>query len=135
MALPVIPGVFRITLPWQDLTTSVGVKPVNVINVQSTTGTVSQVGSTVATALQAHGSAMFDTLYSLLTLTNIEVLPLDGISAKLDVPITSPFGGGGGGGVLPQVATVVSLHTTFRGSRGRGRVYVGPMGEGQVGNG
>lgn len=135
MALPVINGVFRISLPWQDLTSVVGVRPVNVFHVHSTTGTASNVGTLVAGQLVAHGSAMYDTLYTALTLTNIEVLPLDGVSAKSDVAVGTPFGGGGSGGVLPQVATVVSLHTTQRGSRGRGRQYVGPMGETQVTNG
>ena len=135
MSLPVITNVFRITLPWTDVGTTVGVSPINVLHVHSTTGTASTVGAAINTALGAHGNAMFDTLYTGLDLTNIEVLPLDGVSAKLDVSISPTVHGGGSGGVLPQVATVVSLHTTLRGSKGRGRCYVGPMGETQVTNG
>jgi hypothetical protein len=135
MALPVIADTFRISLPWQDLGSTVGIRPVNVLHVHSATGTTSAVSSAVELALSSHGVAMFDTLYTGLTLPTIEVLPLDGTSATHDQAVTTPPHGGGSGGVLPQVATVVSLHTPQRGSQGRGRVYVGPMGETQVSNG
>lgn len=133
--LPTINGVFRITLPWTDVGSTVGISPINVFHVHSATGTASTVGTAVNTQLAAHGNAMVDTLYTGLDLTSMEVLPLDGISAKLDVTVSPTVHGGGSGGVLPQVATVVSLHTTLRGSKGRGRMFVGPMGETQTNNG
>lgn len=135
MPLPVIPNCYRIALPWQDLGGSVGVRPVNVIHVSSIGSTASAVGSVVAAELVLHGNLMFDVLYTGLTLPSINVLALDGVSAGVDVAVSPSTHGGGGGGVLPQVAAVVSFHTGHRGSQGRGRCYVGPMGETQVDNG
>lgn len=133
--LPTIPGVYRCVLPWQDLGSTVGVRPVNVLHVEAPTGLASDVATQFANVLGAHASLMFDVLYSGLTLQTIQVLKLDGFSAALDVTVPGSTSGGGGGGVLPQVCTVVSIKTGQRGSRGRGRVYVGPMGETQVNNG
>lgn len=135
MALPVISNVLRIACLWVDTLGTVGVRPVNVFHVHYVTGTASDAAGDVADAMATSGSDMFDVLYSGLTLTSLSVLPLDGSSATFDVPIGAVIEGGGAGGVLPQVCTVVSLHTAERGSRGRGRVYVGPMGETQVSNG
>src|SRR5215831_2671331 len=135
MPLPVISGVYRVSIPWQDLGTSVGVRPVNVLHIEALSGPASTVATNIASALSAHGSAMFDTLYTGLTMETIQVLPLDGTSAAIDEVVPGTVGGGGSGGVLPQVCTVVSLKTATRGSRGRGRVFVGPMGETQVSNG
>jgi hypothetical protein len=65
----------------------------------------------------------------------MKVLPLDGTSATFDTPIGAAIHGGGSGGVLPQICSVISLHTATRGARGRGRMYIGPMGETQISNG
>ena len=130
-----IADTYRVTLPWQDVGVTVGVKPVNVLHVHNPTAIASSVATDIATVLAAHAAAMFDTLYTGLTLPGIVVLPLDGVSSEIEEAVSGSPHGGGSGGVLPAVATVVSLHTAQRGSRGRGRVYVGPMGETQVSNG
>jgi hypothetical protein len=126
--------VLRIALQWVD-TGSVGIRPVNVFHVHYVTGTASDAAADVATALATSGDDMFDMLYTGLECSTMSVLPLDGTSATFDQPIGTAINGGGAGGVLPQVCAVVSLHTAQRGSRGRGRVYVGPVGETQISNG
>jgi hypothetical protein len=133
--LPVIANTYRFTLPWLDSTHVVGVQPVNVLHFRATSGTVSSISGVVETALNAHGSLMFDVIYTGLSLQSMEVLPLDGSSATFVAAVSPSVVGGGSGGVVPNCATVVSLHTGQRGSRGRGRVYVGPMGETQIDNG
>jgi hypothetical protein len=133
--LPVITGVYRISCEFEDTNLAVGVIPVNVFHVRSASGTASAVGTLVAAQLSSHGALMFDPLYTGLFLNSIEVLPLDGSTAQFPVAVSPHFQGGGSGGVVPAAAAVVSLHSTQRGSRGRGRVYVGPLGETQYNNG
>jgi hypothetical protein len=135
MALPVIANVLRCALEWTDSGATVGVRPVNVFHVHYVTGTASDAAGDVADALATSGSDMFDVLYTGLEVNSISVLPLDGTTATFDQPIGATIAGGGAGGIVPQVCTVVSLHTAQRGSRGRGRVYVGPMGETQIADG
>jgi len=134
MPLPVISDVYRVALPWTD-GGGIGITPVNVLHFLAPTRTASDVGDKVQLRLQTDGSNMFDTLYSGYTLDVLQVLKLDGTSATVDVVQGGTVAGSGSGGVVPAAATVVSLHTTQRGSQGRGRTYVGPMGETQFTDG
>jgi len=130
--IPTIPNVYRIQVEWDS---TVAVTPVNVFHVRALSGTASAIGTAVATALSAHTPQMWDPLYTGIIAHSILVTPLDGTTAGFDVPLGTPIDGGGSGGLLPQVCAVVSLKSTQRGSRGRGRMYVGPVGETQVTDG
>ena len=131
--LPVITNVFRVTLPWQSA--SQVVKPVNVFHVRTTSASLSAIGTLLAGQLAAHGGDMFNALYTGYTLPSIEILPLDGVTTTYLQAVTGMTAPSGSGGVLPALAQVVSFHTTQRGSRGRGRLYCGPVGETQVNDG
>ena len=125
---------YRIALNWVD-TGSVGVRPVNVFHVRAASATVSDIASVVGGALGTNGNSVFNNLYTGLEITSIQILPLDGTSAASDWNLPSTVHGSGAGGVLPQTCQVVSFHSAQRGSRGRGRMYIGPVGETQVNNG
>ena len=107
----------------------------NVFHVRSATGTASTIGPLLDTQLTAHGSSMFNALYTGNSLSGIEILPLDGVSTTFLQSVTGPVLGSGSGGILPGFSQVLSLHTNQRGSRGRGRMFIGPVGETQVNDG
>lgn len=54
---------------------------------------------------------------------------LDGSSAGQVITANTTRAGAGGGNLIPAVAGCLSLHTPQRGPRGRGRLYLGPVGE------
>jgi len=53
----------------------------------------------------------------------------------VDVAVAPVSVGGGTGETIVQGCALVSLHTAQRGSRGRGRVYLGPITEGKQADG
>lgn len=123
--LPVIPHIFRVTLPWER---SSGVKAVNVLNVSCTTGNESDIGA----AFDSHmTNAMFDLQSVDQVLKRVEIIHLDGTSATQSYSFATPKHGlqGAGSQVIPASAACLSMHTPTRGSRGRGRVYLGPVAE------
>jgi hypothetical protein len=67
-------------------------------------------------------------------ITSATALHLDGTSAGLD----GSFGDTGGeqsGDIIPAACAIVKVRTAQRGPRGRGRVYLGPIGESAQANG
>lgn len=126
--LPVIEDVFRCAIGFQSITT--GLHCVNVLHFRST-GSVTHVGEAIADAMEAQEALAnpWGPLSGNYTCTGIDVLPLDGVSAGSFFPVTS-VQGGGSGDEIPASALVVSLRTAARGPRGRGRVFIGPIGEG-----
>jgi hypothetical protein len=132
MPLPIIDRVYRIVAPFAGGPSDVS--PVNVFHVRALTGIASAVGSLVASAISGRGGNMWKSLYGGASCSSIMVQPLDGHTAAFPVPVITPASGTGSGDRLHGLATVVSLHTTQVGARGRGRVYIGPLGETQVVN-
>lgn len=125
---PVIADLFKVELKWNPYQ---GVKPTNRLHFHSAAGTVSQ----LAAALEAHLTAgMFDPMSTGQTLTTFGITPLDGTTAEQEFTWAG-IAGAATGEIIPQGAAIVSLRTLQRGPRGRGRVYVGPVVEGEVING
>jgi len=124
--LPAIAGVFRVTIDWS---VSNGVTPRNVFHVRSPTATVAQIATGLESAFVA-GIGQFETVSSLFQFNSVSILPLDGTSATtIHTLATTHTGGAGSGEFIPAMAGVLSLRTAQRGSRGRGRMYLGPSPE------
>jgi len=134
MPLPVIADVFRVTFNWHP---DSGITPRNVIHIGCPSGTEAEVGAAVVAALQDH---QFEGLSAAHVLDSVTVLKLDGSTAGLDVAGGGYNSGSGSGDTIPASAIVVSFQTGHRGSRGRGRIYIGPVLEvvntaGEIGSG
>lgn len=129
--LPTIPDVFRVSF---EFPVNLGVKPSNVIHIFSLTGNEGDVGTAMVANAQANMFAGMSQAYDCLLLN---ILKLDGVSAT--VPFTVPTGTfkgtQAGSDQSPQVCALVSLHTSQRGPRGRGRIYIGPQTEANFANG
>jgi len=133
--LPTITDTFRVTFNWNTLH---GVAPKNVLHFRSATGDEVDVGAAIqiGIAATADPSHLFHCLSDDQECDQIDVLKLDGASATVPLTLTTAVTGGSGvGQVVPQGAGIVSLRTTVRGPRGRGRVYCGPISEAAQENG
>jgi hypothetical protein len=131
-ALPTINDVFRVTF---EFLSSDAHRANNVLHFR-TTGTDAELAATINDVLDNGGSYNpWTALSNSWECSNINVLPLDGSSAGQDYPLSPNIVGDGSGNVLPNCCLLVSLHTSQRGSRGRGRVFVGPVTEDNVSNG
>jgi len=64
-----------------------------------------------------------------VTMESVDIIALDGASATQPFAITNSADGQATGEILPAYAAVVGLHTNHRGPQGRGRIYLGPIGE------
>lgn len=127
MPLPVIADVFRVTFDWS---TSGGVTPRNVIHVQDLGHARSEadVGSDIGEVLGSVAH-LFECVKDSYTLGQLTVIKLDGSSASVVVPF-STTNGQASGDIIPASSGVLSLRTEVRGPRGRGRLFLGPVGEG-----
>jgi hypothetical protein len=123
MALPEIANTYRCTLLWSNF---LGVAPRNVFHVFSDTGNETDVFNTLEANLS---DGMFDALVNSYTLDQIAIIALDSNSATHIHDSAAGINGGAEGSPIPASAAVVSFRTNTRGSRGRGRMYVGPIGE------
>lgn len=130
--LPVIEGVFRVTMVWNPMS---GVQPVNVWHCHEVdTGTdPGDALNSITSTLGAHHD-MFDILPISSTLNRIVVTKLDGSSASVEGTVSGSFGTTDDV-IEPAVAGILSIRTGQRGPRGRGRLYLGPTTEGHGGNG
>lgn len=127
MPLPIISQTYRCTL---NLGSAYGCSPVNVLHVRSTLGTA----EAVAEALYASEvEGLLAPVPEVFEPTSWEVIELDGSSASY--VRTRGVGSrtlclGEDTEPIMEAAAIVSLKTAVRGPRGRGRVFVGPLGEG-----
>ena len=71
---------------------------------------------------------MWDYVQEDYSFDNVDVLKLDGVSAAQNFSVTAQ-GSLVAGDSIPQSAGVLSFRTTQRGSRGRGRIFLGPIAE------
>lgn len=129
MALPTIPNTYRCTLDWSP---NSGVTPHNVFHVYSDTGNESDVFATIQSHLN---NDMFVVLADDQTLDTISIIALDSNSATHIHTVTADISGGTDGECIPASAAVLSLRTNQRGSRGRGRMFLGPIAEASSENG
>lgn len=130
--LPIIPDVFRISLVWSLQS---GVRPVNVFHVRAPGYTVLDLAEALEETMEATTNSMFGPLSNTYHLETIAVLPLDGTTPTFNYPVELTIAGETSGEILPSTAAVLSITTTQRGPQGRGRVFIGPMGEAGASNG
>lgn len=126
MALPVIPNTFRCTLNYAAVN---GCSPVNVFHVQSTLGSAAAVAEALWTA-EVEGLLL--PVPAAFEPTSYTVIELDGSSASFEFP--RPVGSetlclAEDEEPIMEGAVVLSLRTGVRGPRGRGRLFIGPIGE------
>jgi len=126
MPLPVIPFVFRCS--W-DFSTFNGVTPANVFHVFSSAGTDADIGELIWASAP---EGLLLPVHEGFEPTAVTVLPLDGVTAGVTVP--KPPGGPtlcqGDGQFIAEAAVVLKMATGVRGPSGRGRQFLGPIGEG-----
>lgn len=129
MPLPVIADTFRCTLNWAS---TGGVLPHNVFHVQALTGNEADLFAVLEANFTTN---MFAFMHDGINIESVDIIKLDGSSAQQSFNMTEFIDGQGTGDVLPAYAAVLSLHTTQRGPRGRGRMFIGPTTEALVDNG
>jgi hypothetical protein len=129
--LPVIANTFRVAMNWVH---SGGQRSTNVMHIRNATVDAAGVATDV---LDAWGRPQLSFLADSYVLETIVVTPLDGSSASFIAP--SPgglrFTGEMTGDPIPASAGVVKLRTSLRGRSHRGRLFIGPNGEGNIANG
>lgn len=126
--LPTIANCVRVTLNWS---TSGGVRPHNVFHLITASEDGTAIGAALDDAFQDNPDA-FQALDDSYNLETYSILPLDGSSATQEVVAATtgaPITGGGSGELIPAAAAVLSFRTLQRGSRGRGRMFIGPVSE------
>lgn len=130
--LPTIANVYRIGIEWQGGL----VKPVNVFHVKNVSGaTVPEIAAAIGAATPTGTQKIWKFLSSGYHADHVVVTPLDGHTAGVPVPLGVTWAGDGSGDEIMNDAAVISFHTGQRGSRGRGRLYQGPITETRQSNG
>jgi hypothetical protein len=124
MALPVIENCFRVTWNFSGFS---GVTP-RIVNHYLAPGfTDAQVGQRIDDSME---NGLFEPMPAGFAPTSIDVLALDGTSPTRNHALeneTTPCEGSGQ--TIPAAAFLMALQTNQRGPRGRGRMFVGPIGE------
>lgn len=131
MALPVIAGIDRVSIRWSDTVT--GQHYINVFHVREVVAAASSV--VAANILGDFTAGMWSWMASSSSISQIQVLPLDGVSSSYVatvVPTANQTGGSGSATPLPAVAGIISLGTGLRGPANRGRLFLGPVAENEV---
>lgn len=126
MTLPVIENVFRCTWNWEP---TGGIHPNNVLHFLSDTGDEADLADKLDDNITTN---MISMMHDGIHIARYEIIKLDGTSATQIFASESSADGAGSGDVVPAAALVLSMHTTVRGPRGRGRLYMGPMCEGNM---
>ena len=133
MTLPVIAGIVRVALTWTNGDGSPE-SVHNVLHFDGDTGDVTDLCNSLNAAIDGvHANALI-ALSNQYQLTSMTAIPLDGTSGGTTVSVTGPFGQATGD-YIAQGCQVLSLYTGRRGPRGRGRMYLGPVGESVQENG
>lgn len=130
--LPEIGNCIRVTLNWNTVN---GVTPRNVFHLITNSEDVTQIGSDLDDAFTGQSHNPFFAINASYELLSYLFTVLDGDSAGIVVPAQPGITGEASGQAIPQVAAVLSLRSNQRGPRGRGRLYLGPIGEDQQANG
>lgn len=130
--LPVIGNCVRVAINW---TTVVGIRPVNVFHLITSSTNESEIGEALDDTLDAITGNPFAVVMDNYAIESWSITLLSSASATQIVTSTTSKGGTGGGNLVPQVAGVLSMRTAQRGSRGRGRLFLGPCGESDIDSG
>lgn len=132
--LPVIADVYRVSLDWIG---AGGVTPRNSLHFRTAFTDLDEIGAAFNLGWQT-ARATAEPLFAMSSdfeCFDVDVLPLDGTTASHTVRLEAEIQGNTEGEWSPATAVVASLHTTQRGARGRGRMYIGPIAESKMENG
>lgn len=134
MPTPTISNVWRVVLLWNGVA---GITPRNIFHVRTLTSDVADLAGFINDAFQDAAAAadQFHGKHGSDKLTAFSLQPLDGATAATDWPVTPNITPPGTGEVVPSTCSVVSFKTAQLGPRGRGRMYVGPLIEGDQADG
>jgi hypothetical protein len=128
--IPTIGGVFRVTLNYAS---NQGVAPRNVFHVGAPLLDVTEVAGVLNDNWQTQQAQIVGDDF---LPTSFDILPLDGTTPTSTWPFEGPGDFcNGDNEFIPEAAAVISLKTSQRGPRGRGRVFIGPAGEANCLNG
>lgn len=116
----------RVAINWSS---SAGIRPVNVFHLITSSQNEFEIGEALDEAFTGDGEAAFTPVMENFTIESWSITNLGGSNATQIIPSGAAISGGTGGNIVPQVAGVLSMRTNIRGSRGRGRLYLGPAGE------
>jgi hypothetical protein len=130
--LPTIGNCVRCDLDWGIVS---GVRSHSTFHVITDTTDIEQLGLDLGSAFDDATGNAWKFLYTGYQTEEILLTPLDGDSAGITVPLGVVLGGVGSGGIVPAVAAALSFRTLTRGPKGRGRIYMGPCGEGDIADG
>lgn len=130
--LPTIGNCVRVSINW---TTQGGVRPINVVHLITDSTNESEIGEALDDAWVAGGANVWAIVQETYRIDSYTITLLDGHSAGQVVDCGVTVGGQATGNIVPAVAGVLSFHTPQRGPRGRGRLYMGPVGEGVITDG
>lgn len=130
--LPTIGNCVRVSVNW---TQQSGVRPINVLHLITDSEDESEIAGALEDAFVTAGSGVWEIVQETYRIDSFTVTLLDGHSAGQIIDCAATIGGQATGNIVPQVAGVLSLHTPQRGPRGRGRLYMGPVGEGVITDG
>lgn len=131
VTLPSIADTYRCQMFWRH---SNGQSAANVMHFHKAGSSA----ALLAAALDANVTAnMWANVSGSASVAELHVTPLDGISATYVLAVSGAkwTGAGGVGDEVPQAAAVVSLRTTQRGQRHRGRLYLPFQNEANIANG
>lgn len=123
--LPTIADVWRVTFNWNP---AHGCSPRNVLHFYAPGKTDADI---VSALNGAWDSAMWDSVQQDWSFNTVDLLALDGSSATISAAVTAQGSLVSGDWIFGQAA-VISLQTGQRGSRGRGRIYLGPLPESKL---
>lgn len=132
-ALPTIANTFRVALLWQSAN---GQTAVNVMHIH--TNTSGKVPLDVMENLDDNaGSNLWLSVSSTAVVKEIQITPLDGVSATVGFAPATPasWTGGQSGDFSPATAVLVKLTTAHRGRTARGRLFLPYTGESAMSDG
>lgn len=128
--LPIIEDVFRVTWNFQPFA---GITPRIVQNYLGVGLDVTEFGETFAAQ---EGEGIFGPMHENFEPFEVDILPLDGSTPTQTVILTSAHNKcQDPSDVSPASAAILSLKTDTRGPQGRGRSYIGPVGEDSMSDG
>lgn len=121
--LPVITGITRCTLNWESD------EHPNTHNVLHFRGQVSGPNTTAQAIADGFVDGALLHLSSVYILNSVDFIALDGTSPQVTGTVTDGPVGNSTGDTIQSACSLIDLYTGQRGPRGRGRVFLGPIGE------
>lgn len=127
--LPVITGAYRVALKWVNTSQTA----VNVIHIFEPGGGGAS-PTAIFTCLDTHVTAGMWGTCAGGAVTEVDITPLDGVSATASFNTASPskWSGGTDTDFTPAAAALIKLQTGLRGRDNRGRIYLPWLSEAQV---